>query len=172
MYDRDIESWGRSKGLTPIIAMVLLLMLAIAAGGILFAFSGKMQTAMQESVNKQALSQAEAAAMRLQIVSVYGDNTKFNILVKNTGSTNWNITKYATVMIDGVYKNIDLANSDCTTKLPEPDRVCTITLQGENLASYNGKRITVRVDAPGNSDSITCTVVEAGSGKYVCSEKT
>ncbi len=160
----------RRKGLTPIIAMVLLLMLAIAAGGMLFAFAIKMQQSMQESVQKQMLTEAEKAAMRVDIVSIYDNdrsaNTEdFAIALRNIGSTAWNMTQYLSnaITINGVPAGIK--SSTCGNV--NPNQVCTLVLNVK-MADYNGEVITVIVNAPGNMDSKTCKMSCSGTNNENC----
>ncbi len=119
------------KGLTPIIAMVLLLMLAIAAGGMLFVFATKIQGTMQRQVEEDVVRQTFAQRMSLSIVSVYnGTGTSYPgniaVLVRNVGAvTIDDITKYVNLLVDG--KPVEYKVEKGKTQLEPYDTAILVT---------------------------------------------
>ncbi len=140
------------KGLTPIIAMVLLLMLAIAAGGMLFVFAQKMQSSLQENVQKEMLSEAERQAMRVAIVSVYKTSEgKIGVAVRNIGRKDIP-TDYISLYLNGQPVSDVTFNCDGTIQV---FKTCGLKLDNMDFPG-DGERFTIRVDAPGNTDTKVC----------------
>ena len=95
----------KKKGLTPIIATVLLLMLTIVAFGMAYVWLSKMQNNTQNTISNQVSQVAGQLGNYLNIISVYKDTSGNTVVVvKNTGNAaiSANMLGNATLLIDGV----------------------------------------------------------------------
>ncbi|MBI5346993.1 MAG: type IV pilin N-terminal domain-containing protein [Candidatus Aenigmarchaeota archaeon] len=92
---------GKQKGITPVIAIVLLLMITIAIVGFSFTFLSGMFQTTTETTGKQIAHQLGAMSSCMQIDSIYGNN----VYIRNCGSGSlYNFSVY----VDG--KNIAVQN--------------------------------------------------------------
>ena len=102
----SVSMHNKRKGLTPIIATVLLLMLTIVAFGMAYLWLKNMQTSTQNAISEQVSDVQANLGNYLSIISVYKDSSSGNIVivVKNTGNKPIlvDLLKKASVLIDGV----------------------------------------------------------------------
>ncbi len=143
------------KGLTPVIAMVLLLMMAVAAAGLMYTFAFNLQTKAQTGVERTTTQllekQQEQAQTRLSIDSVYNDGGNIAVVIRNVGSKT--ITDGTTIglYIDGV--KYDVGADTCDNL--DPEDTCTVTTTAAFPGA--GSKSVIRVVAPsGISTTYTC----------------
>ncbi|MCD6367695.1 MAG: hypothetical protein J7L45_01275 [Candidatus Aenigmarchaeota archaeon] len=114
------------KGITPVIAMILLILIVVALGGVFAAWTMRTFKSVQGSGEEQI----EQISGQLQ-KSVVIDNVnceKNLIYIKNTGSVN--VTKSEL----GVYINDTLLSSfDATPEEVAPNQIMTINTTPTNL---------------------------------------
>lgn len=89
------------KGITPIIAVVLLLMMTVAAAGLAYTWVIGVQTSIQERVGQEALTLGERRPLLVVQESGNVTNAPITLLLQNPG-TDWNIrTEGLIVRVDG-----------------------------------------------------------------------
>ncbi len=134
------------KGITPVIAVVLLLMIVIALAGFAFVwFQGAWRT-MSGAAQQQLQQQQEAMLKTVKIdnVNVDEDTQTTTIYIRNTGALN--VTKDEL----GVYIDNALATCTWSDDTIEPNEVETCTV--DNVVCTT----SVKVTAPGSTDEVNC----------------
>lgn len=129
------------KGITPVVAVILLLLITIAVIG--FAF-GYFSTIMQ-TTGEAAQEQAEATTDRLSKSVLIDSVADTNLYIRNVGTKNINVTSEISVYKDGTSEACSFANQAYLT--PNEVRVCT-------LADCTGSRI--KVVAPAGPVEANC----------------
>jgi len=137
------------KGISPIVATVLLILIAIATGIVLYAFAaGWVGTRFSEATGPQAILVVEKAFFNTT------DSKYFTLYVRNDGSGPAKIVRAYITSPDGTTEKVDLDNTitinpgetkevDITLKLNiERGKVYTI-----KLVATDGAEVTVRVRA-------------------------
>ncbi len=83
--------FGKRKGITPVIALVLLLMMTVAAAGMAYVWFMDVQEETQSTV-QESLSQRTdqmAGAIVIDLVYETGAATSSEVLIRNTGSVDY-----------------------------------------------------------------------------------
>ncbi|MBW6461518.1 MAG: flagellin [DPANN group archaeon] len=125
------------KGITPIIAIVLLLMMTVAAAGLAYEFIMNMSDKQTSAIDDQVNAQSDKMRTDLRILQVQKNSGNLNFIIKNMGSVviagiNDTTTDY---IVDGKINAITPSFSgDCNTKPTiEISETCTLTVTGETL---------------------------------------
>ncbi len=133
------------KGITPVIALVLLMMITIALAGFTYIW---LQATFKQSANRTGThmqGQQEAIMKRVRIDNaplVAGpDETEISLAIRNVGEAPIKGSEIS------VYVNGTLVECDVGDLAPGTVGSCTITCK----SGY-----TVKVTAPGNEDTVTC----------------
>ena len=136
---------GLRKGISPIVATVLLILIAIATGIVIYAFAaGWVGTRFSEATGPQAILVVEKA---------YYDhgNKQFVLFVRNDGSMQANIIRAYITCPNGTITKLNIGNNPI-----EPGSVKEVTIHAEvttgrmytiKLISSDGAEVTVRVRA-------------------------
>jgi len=129
------------KGITPIIAIVLLLMITISMAGFAFIWFQRIGTTALNATQAGVVAQQQAAGKLIAIDNV--DVSGGKITIRNIGSYTIQSTELS------VYK--DGSSVTCTwdkTSVPPGGIItCTATISGCT---------TIKVTAPGNQDQVAC----------------
>ncbi|MBI5346995.1 MAG: hypothetical protein HZB66_00095 [Candidatus Aenigmarchaeota archaeon] len=88
------------KGITPVVAVVLLLLITVAIVGFVFGFFQKILGIATEKTEEQTQSQTGALASTISIDNVYAGG----VAVRNTGSASLN-TSILVVYVNSVLSN-------------------------------------------------------------------
>ncbi|NPA38260.1 MAG: hypothetical protein GXN99_00515 [Candidatus Nanohaloarchaeota archaeon] len=97
------------KGITPIISVVLLLMMTVAAFGVAYLWLRTFQEDVQKEMEKSAQSQIYKSKKSFEILGVFeatvNGNPGVKIILRNTGEATFSSKELQTtlVMIDGKY---------------------------------------------------------------------
>lgn len=144
------------KGLTPIIAMVLLLMMAVAAAALMYTFAFNLQTKAQEGVEQTTTElieqQQEYAQTRLSIDSVYNDTADGTlvVIIRNVGSKTIADGSTIGLYVDGRKYDVGTACDGLA-----PQNTCTVDTTASFPAA--GEKAVIRLVAPsGVSTTYTC----------------
>ena len=161
----------KRKAVTPVIAVVLLLMMTVAVGGVAFMWLTKMQEDMQDDISKQQEEMRKKATAGLTITAAWEDSGgTIAILVRNSGSYTFNSEDIDDIEVyyDGKYiDTLDnyFTGGDCVggTGLA-PGESCEAIAGTEAWVSTNGHEFTVRLDEPSTGVKATkfCRINEAG----------
>jgi len=124
------------KGITPVVAIILLLLITISMVGFAFVFFTRTTETVAKESDAQLLAQLKNPAMKIQIEAA----SSSQISVRNIGSHN--IPRGAVaVLVDGIPSGCDFGDISVNEV-----RTCSFSCSGQE----------VRVTAPGNADSIKC----------------
>ena len=125
------------KGITPVIAIVLLLMMTVAAAGLAYEFIMNMSEKQTAAIDEQVGAQSDKMRTELRILQIQENGADLNFLIKNTGSLvvsriNHSNTDYK---VDGkIYSTTPVFSGDCYGESSiEIGETCTLTVAGQDL---------------------------------------
>lgn len=118
------------KGITPVIAIVLLLMMTVAAAGLAYEFIMNMSEKQTEAIGEQVSAQSDKMRTELRVLQIQNGSNQdnFTFFVKNTGSMNLNPIdkKSMELKVDGKML-IDLdSDVDVTGSCFEEDQIIDV----------------------------------------------
>jgi len=135
------------KGITPVIAVILLLLITIAMVGFAFIWFGRVLTISTNATQAQLESQLSAQAKKISIDNI---NSALNtITIRNIGSQSVAGTELA------LYVNSTVA-SGCTWNPSSLPPGTTSTCNWSTPAPPCAAGTRVKVTAPGNFDEVLC----------------
>ena len=141
------------KGITPVIAVILLLLVTIAIVGFAFGFFQRIFGLSGAGVENQTTSVIQRTAQTINIDNVGA--AKNNVTIRNTGTVDINANTEINVFVGGA--KVVCAWSPGTTALT------TISPKTASSCSWGASPpvaclagTIVKVVAPGNEDSRTC----------------
>ncbi len=153
------------KGLTPVLSMVLLLMIAVAAVGIMYGFVMKLQKGTQNTIQKQTGSIQQKIQQQINtqfnIESVYKtSDDHLGISLRNTGNSEI-CFKDLTVYVNGVpttgVVKVSPA-SDCIT----PGQIMILNVTAYPFPSL-GQTDNIKIASTvGTFATYTCSITETG----------
>ncbi|MCK5474000.1 MAG: hypothetical protein KAI53_01220 [Candidatus Aenigmarchaeota archaeon] len=121
------------KGITPIIAIVLLLMMTVAAFGLTFVWVQSTQQDLQENIGKDIKSVTDMNAAQFSIESIYNDTGNISIVVRNTGRYTFPDATLFTVYLNGQSLSPNIQYFTPSGGILAPDE--TITIRTTNAAT-------------------------------------
>ena len=147
------------KGLTPIVTVVLLLMLAIVVFGTAFMWVTKMQQKSQTETSKQLNERTVVLSLNLDIISVYkDDNGNISIVIMNKGEKpipgDW--LNGSIIKIDNVITNA-FHNPDVDVP---PGGTATYTSSYPFSSIADRKVHVIDINVKGRDISVTCGPLE------------
>ncbi len=122
------------KGITPVIAIVLLLMMTVAAAGLAYEFIMSMTQDATSDIEAARKIQSDRMRTNLQILQVEDDGTDLVFTIKNTGSIDMPtfIPAEINVKYDGQVKSIAGGFGDtCESAGVAAGSTCILKLLGE-----------------------------------------
>ncbi|MCD6215800.1 MAG: hypothetical protein J7J92_01855 [Candidatus Aenigmarchaeota archaeon] len=131
------------KGITPVIAIVLLLLITIALVGFAYVWFNRIALGIGGSIENQSTQQTRQMGQRVRIESCSGGNAT----IRNSGTETFNIDTDLVFLVN----NVADSSPGCSGDLA-PGAVATCNTLED---ATSGK--TLQVSAPGNSDSMTCS---------------
>ena len=135
--------FGKRKGITPVIALVLLLMMTVAAAGMAYIWFQDVQQETQDTVSDSLAERTGQMAGAVSIDAVYEDADVTQVAIRNTGSTT-----FATAVV--VYAGASPCGA-ATVNAPQSSVV--VACAGQALADG----IVIRAIPPqGTAVSVTC----------------
>ncbi|UCG95246.1 MAG: hypothetical protein JSV92_04350, partial [archaeon] len=139
------------KGITPVIAMILLILIVVALGGVFAAWTTRSWEQLGETGEQQIEQVTEQLSISISIDSVFCDSAAGNSVayLRNTGSSDITGSDITVYVDDGT--GWDLINPTLVTDPLLPGAVSDVTGLG-TLNSDDKVRITVG----GNSATYTC----------------
>lgn len=156
------------KGITPVIAIVLLLMVTVGAVGVVYTqFQSLVGDPTEQIDNQQRNQDTNVAMMRGKSSDTSNPQSGVVVLeIQNTGSVARNTTSFRMVSDNPQNRpgqsstNGDLCTTDANSTVLDP---------GQTMDCYTG------VDFPSPTDEISLTLDLEGSGKsweYICRPET
>lgn len=132
------------KGVTPVIAIILLLLITISIIGFAFVYLNRIATTAGTSAEQEVLSELERQSQRLVIVNI--DKTNFIVTVQNVG-TSAVATNTVATFVSGVSVTCDWGTT--ASIAAGETAACDITGTCDSGDA-------VRLTFPGGSDAIAC----------------
>ena len=129
------------KGITPVIAIILLLLITISMVGFAFVWFQRVAQTATDSTDTQLQQQLAQQAEKIRIESGAGTS----VTLRNTGSQALPVGSVA------LFVNNAQSTNSCPGSSQAAGAVFTCTLSS-SCASGN----TLKATAPGNTDQITC----------------
>ena len=147
------------RGATPIVGVILLLLITIAAGGSTYLWLTRTQSKIFTQASTGIEESAKDVYGKISIISVWNESTMLCILIRNTSDQDITYTsddlKKMAVLIDGEPYDfnqsamVDLDQGEVLTFC-----VCNTTSSdcgggiGPYIYTYSGKSINIKVDPP------------------------
>lgn len=131
------------KGITPVIAIILLLLITISMVGFAFVWFQRVAQTATGASDTQLQSQLNQAAQTARIESASGAT----VAMRNTGSQSIPVSSVA-VFVNGTATT----SGSCPSVAAAPGAVFSCT----STAAVCSGTSTVKISAPGNSDQISC----------------
>ena len=132
------------KGITPVVAIILLLLITISMVGFAFVWFTRISQLTTESTQNQTQLLLDTTAQRIAIDAA----TTTSVTIRNTGSKDIPVAQIA-VFVNGVAKQCDATWTGTLTV--GTTKTCTYT-SGTCVAVTD----TVKVTSPGSTDSVKC----------------
>lgn len=155
---------GKSKGITPVIAIVLLLLITVGAVGVVFTQFNSLVSGNDAQQQANQLQKAQAASYTITAVNNSGGS--YGVLLKNTGDVTYNLSEESTLMI-GVNGGSPVAvtargGDDCGKEFgaiePGSDAFCNTSITWESSYENDGASTTVQLMINQNTKATyTCT---------------
>lgn len=139
------------KGITPIIAIILLLLITISMVGFAFVWFSRVATISAERTENLTAEQTSIAAKTIRI-----DNAiAASVTIRNTGIASINISRELAVFVDDAIRSWTTINPNCASlaNILAPGSIRTCEFSTPACTAGSGK---VKVTAPGNTDVVTC----------------
>ncbi len=97
---------SKRKGITPVIAIVLLLMMTVAAAGVAYLWIMNLQEGMEDTANRGIDKQQKDASAAITIESIWkdGTNNDIQLMIRNSGTYTFTNTELGqfTYYVDSV----------------------------------------------------------------------
>ncbi|MFH1127155.1 MAG: archaellin/type IV pilin N-terminal domain-containing protein [archaeon] len=115
----------KRKGITPVIAIVLLLMMTVAAAGMAYVWIMSVQEGIASDTDQDISNLQDEKNTRLEIVNVYNDSGEIGMTIRNAGTHVFSAAEAAAIglYIDGV--SVDI--STVCTALKGQGTTCEIS---------------------------------------------
>lgn len=141
------------KGITPVIAIILLLLITISMVGFAFVWFSRVTSQAGQQIENQTLQQIGAAAQKISIDG-FNPGPSTIVYLKNTGS--------ATVQLASISVYVASTIRTCTTfTSPSGAPITSLAPGAVGTCTFSGAACsagqTIRVSAPGGEDIVTCT---------------
>ena len=134
------------KGITPVIAIILLLMITVAIAGFAFVWFSRVAS-VTANRTEMSINQQQSQMMQTIKIDSYSD-TSNSVYIRNTGSVDISSNSIA------VYVNNDLAICTWSSNTISPGSVAQCTV----AAGFSCGGTVIKVTSPGTpqGDVITC----------------
>lgn len=162
------KSKSKRKGITPVIAIVLLLMMTVAAAGMAYVWIMSLQEGIAADTDADIARLQDQKNTRLEIVSVYNTSAgEMNFIIKNAGTRVFTPTEAGNIMIyiDGQMKTLPVA---CSTAISSQGTTCTYNTAGTQYPTVPGRNgaVEIKVEPPfGTGDVYVCSIPDTGTHK-------
>ena len=133
------------KGITPVVAIILLLMITISMVGFAFIWFSRMFESVSGGVENQTLTELETMRKKIDIENVDTSGSPNVVTIRNIGSANIPSNQLS-FYIDNVFATCTFA---ATTIAVGTVEVC-------DLSAACGAGAKLKVSAPGNTAIYTC----------------
>ncbi len=159
----------KRKGITPIIAIVLLLMMTVAAFGLTFVWVQSTQQDLQENIGKDIQGVTDRTSSQFSIESIYNDTGNISIVIRNTGRYTFEDVTLFTVYLDGISLVPNIQFSTTGGSMLAPDKTATIRTTADATRKWvnltTGDLHSFKVVSPkATQATATCTTSNAVNG--------
>lgn len=136
------------KGITPVVAIILLLLITISMVGFAFVWFTRVGELTTQQTQAQLQAELDRQAMKIRIDAV----TTTTVTVRNIGSKDI-LTAQLAAFVDNVAKTCSTTPPAAWPATLTVGTTATCTYTSGTCAAETG---TVRVTSPGNSDAVKC----------------
>ncbi len=161
----------KRKAVTPVIAVVLLLMMTVAVGGVAFMWVTQMQKGMQDDITKQQEEMTKKASASLVVdaawATILGGLT--HITIRNNGQYTYTATEMDAMQIHyngvpqgnlaAIFDDAVIPTSPCVGNALAPGETCeALSLVATNMFPWTGGsgwEFTLRLIEPNTEVSIS-----------------
>jgi len=145
---------GKMKGITPVIAVILLLLITIAVVGFAFVWFQRIAQTTTDITEGELDALRQQTAKRVSIDAIDVTATKVSIRNRGTVPIPIGTTSEVSVYVGGALKTCTWTGTDCTgiSAKISPGAVCTCDWPDASCTAGT----PVRVTAPGGFDERTC----------------
>ncbi|MBI2075809.1 MAG: hypothetical protein HYT72_00990 [Candidatus Aenigmarchaeota archaeon] len=143
------------KGITPVIAIILLLLITISMVGFAFVWFTRVSELATQQTEEQLKKQLETQSMNIRIDSVT-KASPMNVVIRNTGST---AIPYKSIV--GFKNSVNIDCADGSTKFS----ASSATLAVDAIVTCKDGRATpegcttgdkIKITTPGKGDEVLC----------------
>lgn len=146
------------KGITPVIAIVLLLMMTVAAAGLAYMWVIGVQQEAQTGIETQVQQIQQQAAAQLTIDTVYNETGNIDFVLRNSGTYAFSTTDVSNFAyyIDGktITPNVACPGTLATGKTCTVETSSTFPIE----VGTDGSKIIKVVPPVGSAISYTCSI--------------
>ncbi|MCX6818933.1 MAG: hypothetical protein NT129_02935 [Candidatus Aenigmarchaeota archaeon] len=139
------------KGITPVVATILLLLITIAVVGFAFGYFSTIMTTVGTETQKQAGQTTDRLSKSVRIDSASG----MNLYISSTGTSDINTSIELSVYVNGLIDNNCTGNYRWTTAL------------GNQILAPSG-RANCTLASPGCTGKMVKVIAPAGPTEYSC----
>lgn len=166
------------KGITPVIAIVLLLLITVGAVGVVYTQFQSLVGDPTDDLNEQQ----QVQNTEMSFSSVYSDSGELALTVRNTGSVTWNTSQFTLgfvpegssspvteTVLEGAVSSLSHANSnscfaaDSSSQNVEPDGTYTCTTGISFPGATNEIGLVIQMNGADKDWSHTCSVQTGSS---------
>ncbi len=145
----------RKKGVTSIVATVLLLMITVAVAGAAYVWIMDMQDKLKVSTEENLVKENDRSGARLTIESGWNENGYISLSLKNSGTYTFGDVSKFSVYVDG---RPEAGVTYSPTGALSPGGVTTVSLTNTQFVTVNNpKTIKITTDI-GTDVSYRCTI--------------
>lgn len=156
---------SKSKGITPVIAIVLLLLITVGAVGVVYTQFNSLISGNNAQDQANQLQKAQAASYSITAMNKTGSGT-YGVVLKNTGNVVYNLSAESTLKI-GVNGGSPVAvtargGNDCGSSFgalkPGNSAFCDTGVSWDSAYENDGKSTSVQLMIKSNTKTTyTCT---------------
>ena len=162
-----LKSKSRRKGITPVIAIVLLLMMTVAAAGMAYVWIMSLQEDIAEDTNRDLDNLNKQKNARLSVSAVWNNAGTIDLIIKNAGTYVYTAADCTNV---GVLVGGDMQAAGSCVGLTSQGTTCTVS-SGTIFPIMAGEAgaVTIKVIAPiGMGDTYRCSIPTEGDHHSSC----
>ena len=161
-----LKTRSKRKGITPVIAIVLLLMMTVAAAGMAYVWIMSIQEDIGADTERDLANLNQQKNARLSISAVWNNTGNVNLIIKNSGTYVYTAADVGNIK---VLVGSQVITGGCTG-LTTQGTTCTVT-SATAFPTNAGDlgAVSIKVVAPiGMGDTYSCSVPTSGSHHTSC----
>ncbi|MEA3343241.1 MAG: archaellin/type IV pilin N-terminal domain-containing protein [archaeon] len=152
----------KRKGITPVIAIVLLLMMTVAAAGVAYLWIMELQSGMEDTANKGVEKQRKDALAAITIESIWkdGTNSDIQLMIRNSGTYTFTATEIGQFIY--YVDSVPIAPGTACVGLGEEGSTCTVDTDEAFPAAAGDEKVIMVKSPVGRSATRACRLQKVG----------